>query len=170
MEDQSTKPRRRRRRPRNHRASSRVPVVDETSAGGVVVKVHNGRAYVALIARRNRRGTIEWCLPKGHVEAGETIDETAIREVFEETGITGSVIMPLATISYSFSGAGRWVHKVVHHFLLEYVEGSITVEGDPDHEAEEAAWFLLSDAEHALVYPNERKVVHLARELLRGRA
>lgn len=147
----------------------RMPVVNETSAGGVVIKVHNGRAFVALIARRNRHGTIEWCLPKGHVEGGETTAETAIREVYEETGITGRVIMPLATISYSFSGAGRWVHKVVHHYLMEFVSGTITVDGDPDHEAEDASWFLLSEAERLLVYPNERKVAHLARQLLRGR-
>lgn len=150
--------------------AGRLPVVDETSAGGVVVKVVNGRAYIALIARRNRRGSVEWCLPKGHVEAGETTSQTAIREVFEETGIRGSVIMPLATISYSFSGAGRWVHKVVHHYLLEYEYGTITVEGDPDQEAEDAAWFPLSEAERALVYPNERRIVHLTRELLRGRS
>ncbi|MBD3689561.1 NUDIX hydrolase [Nanchangia anserum] len=169
MSDHPDYPRRRRRRPRAHRTLTRLPVVDETSAGGVVIKVHNGRAYVALIARRNRHGSIEWCLPKGHVEGRETTADTAIREVFEETGITGRIIVPLATISYSFSGAGRWVHKVVHHYLMEYVSGTITVEGDPDQEAEEAAWFPLSEAETILVYPNERKVAHLARQLLRRR-
>ncbi|MDO4613776.1 MAG: NUDIX hydrolase [Actinomycetaceae bacterium] len=170
METNPTAQRRRRRRPHPHRSGGRLPVVDETSAGGVVIKVVSRRAYIALIARRNRRGIIEWCLPKGHVEAGETTAETAMREVYEETGISGRIIMPLATISYSFSGAGRWVHKVVHHYLLEYVAGTITVEGDPDHEAEEAAWFPLAEAEDALVYPNERKVVRLTRELLEGRA
>lgn len=170
MTDRPDSQRRWRHPPRAYRQGQHLPVVDETSAGGVVIKVHEGRAFVALIARRNRHGEIEWCLPKGHVEPGETTADTAIREVCEETGITGQVIMPLATISYSFTGAGRCVRKVVHHYLLEYASGSLSVEGDPDREAEDAAWFLLSEAERLLVYPNERKVAQLARKLLRGRA
>ena len=59
----------------------RLPAVEERSAGGVVVDVHEGEARIAVIARRNRAGRVEWCLPKGHIEGEETLPETAAREV-----------------------------------------------------------------------------------------
>ena len=65
----------------------RLPAVEERSAGGVVVDVHEGEARIAVIARRNRAGRVEWCLPKGHIEGEETLPQTAAREVAEETGI-----------------------------------------------------------------------------------
>ena len=75
--------------PRQPPLARRLPSVNETSAGGVVIDVHEGRARIAIIARRNRSGKVEWCLPKGHVEPGETLVQTAEREVAEETGIEG---------------------------------------------------------------------------------
>ena len=106
-------------------ASSFLPVVDETSAGGLVVDVIDGEVVTAVIARRNRGGRLEWCLPKGHIERGETLSETAVREVFEETGIRGRAIVHLATIDYWVAAADRRVHKLVHHFLLEALGGEL---------------------------------------------
>ena len=100
---------RRRRRMGSRRVAS-LPIVDETSAGGLMLKVEQGQAFVALIARRNRNGEIEWCLPKGHLEAGETAQEAARREIFEETGIKGKIVAPLISIDYWFAGAGRRIH------------------------------------------------------------
>ena len=71
------------------RVTRRLPAVEERSAGGVVVDVHEGEARMAVIARRNRAGRVEWCLPKGHIEGAETLPQTAAREVAEETGIEG---------------------------------------------------------------------------------
>ncbi|UNX54953.1 NUDIX hydrolase [Georgenia sp. TF02-10] len=150
--------------------ASGLPVVDETSAGGLVVDVVEGRAYTAVIARRNRAGRLEWCLPKGHLEGSETPPEAAVREIAEETGIRGRVLRHLATIDYWFAGTDRRVHKVVHHFLLEAVGGELTTENDPDHEAEEVAWVALSEVAARLAYPNERRVVGTARDVLAGRA
>lgn len=149
-----------------HAHSSHLPVVGETSAGGLVVDVVAGVPYAAIIARRNRAGRIEWCLPKGHLEGEETPEEAALREVGEETGIHGRVIRHLATIDYWFSGPDRRVHKVVHHYLMGFVSGEISVEGDPDHEAEAAAWVPLEELVHKLAYPNERRIVGLALDLL----
>ena len=73
--------------PALRRVSSRVlPVVDETSAGGLVVDVQNGQAMAAVIARRNRGSRLEWCLPKGQLEGSETHPDAAVREISEETG------------------------------------------------------------------------------------
>ena len=116
-----------------------LPIVDETSAGGLVVKVEDRQAFVALIARRNRNGNIAWCPPNGHLEPGDTAQQAPRREIFEETGIKGKVIAPLISIAYWFAGAGRRIHKVVHHSLFGATGGAITVDHDPDHEAEAAA-------------------------------
>ena len=72
---------------RVHRAA-RLATLEEISAGGVVVDVRDHQAYLALIARHNRAGRVEWCLPKGHIEAGETLVQTAEREVEEELALT----------------------------------------------------------------------------------
>ncbi|OKL54051.1 NUDIX hydrolase [Bowdeniella nasicola] len=147
-----------------------LPTVDETSAGGVTIDVVGGRAFVAVIARRNRVGRLEWCLPKGHLEGDETAPQAAVREIYEETGIKSRVLRHLATIDYWFAGDDRRVHKVVHHYLLEALGGYLTVENDPDHEAEDVAWLTLEEAASRLAYPNERRVIATARDVLIGRA
>lgn len=149
-----------------HSQSAHLPIFSETSAGGIVVDIQDGIPYAALIARRNRAGRIEWCLPKGHLEGSETPEQAALREVAEETGIHGRIIRHLASIDYWFSGADRRVHKVVHHYLMGYESGDITVEHDPDHEAEEAAWMPLRTMGQKLAYPNERRIVSIALDLL----
>ena len=154
------------RRKRAVRAAGQLPVSREVSAGGVAVKVEDGIAYVACIARRNRAGRLEWCLPKGHIEAGETPEQAAVREVAEETGIEAEVLQTLGVIDYWFTGDDRRVHKVVHHYLLEARAGVITTDNDPDHEAEVARWIAVADLMRELAYPNERKMAQAAARLL----
>ncbi|WP_404801570.1 NUDIX domain-containing protein [Bifidobacterium platyrrhinorum] len=142
-----------------------LPVVREYSAGGLVFD-EQGR--VAIIARHSRSGHLEWCLPKGHIEKGESPQQTAVREVHEETGILGEVVESIATIDYWFTGTTQRVHKLVHHFALRQIGGDLTVEGDPDHEAEDAIWVDFKDLDDVLSYPNERKIAWLyARKLNR---
>ncbi len=152
----------------NH--ARRLPAVEERSAGGVVIDVHEGVARIAVIARRNRAGRVEWCLPKGHIEAGETLTETAEREVAEETGIVGRVLAELGTIDYWFATSDRRVHKFVHHYLLEATGGELTIENDPDHEAIDVAWFPLVEVHLQLTFPNERRIAQVAWERLAGTA
>ncbi len=133
-----------------------------------MVDVFRGKARVPLIARRNRNDRIEWCLPKGHVEAGETLAQTAEREVAEETGIVGRSLVILGTIEYWFTTPQHRVHKMVYHYLLEATGGSLTIENDPDHEAIDAAWVFLDEADQTLTFPNERRIAQLARQRLVG--
>lgn len=143
-----------------------LPVVREYSAGGLIF---DEKGRVAIIARHSRNGHLEWCLPKGHIEKGETPQQTAVREVHEETGILGEVIESIATIDYWFTGTSQRVHKLVHHFALRQIGGELTVEGDPDHEAEDAIWVDFDDLDDVLSYPNERKIAWLyARKLKQG--
>lgn len=157
--------------PRGHRRLTHpLPVVEETSAGGLVVDPSQQLPHAAVIARRNRAGRLEWCLPKGHLEGLETPEQAAVREIAEETGIRGRIVSGLGTIDYWFTGDDRRVHKVVHHFLLEATGGELTVEDDPDGEAEDVAWVRVVDLAERLAYPNERRLAITACAVLTGRA
>jgi 8-oxo-dGTP pyrophosphatase MutT (NUDIX family) len=135
-----------------------------------VVDVHEGEARIAVIARRNRAGRLEWCLPKGHIEGEETLVETAAREVAEETGIEARVLVELGTIDYWFATPDRRIHKFVHHYLLEAIGGYLTIDNDPDHEAVDVAWLSLQDAPRHLTFPNERRIAREAWQRLAGDA
>src|ERR1700716_1064243 len=152
----AAKPGRRRRRQRGRRLTT----VDEKSAGGLGLDAARGSAV--LIGRLDRNGKLLWSLPKGHIEDGETIEQTAVREVKEETGISAHVLRLLGTIDYWFVAERRRVHKTVHHFLLEAVGGELS---DEDVEVTEVAWVPVADLETKLAYADERKLVRQARAL-----
>jgi 8-oxo-dGTP pyrophosphatase MutT (NUDIX family) len=138
--------------------------VEETSAGGLVVDVADGsEPRAALIGRLDRRGRLLWSLPKGHVEAGESHEDTAVREVAEETGITGRVLAPLGTIDFWFVAEGRRVHKTVHHFLLLAQGGELS---DEDIEVEQVEWVPLAQLANRLAYADERRLVEQVPSLL----
>ena len=143
-----------------------LPTVEEVSSGGIVIDFDNPDFPVAIIARYNRGGRLEWCLPKGHPEGEETNEEAAIREIEEETGIAGRILAPLGSVDYWFTVTNYRVHKTVHHFLLEATGGHLTIENDPDHEAVDVAWIPLNSLGKRLSFPNERRIADLAREVL----
>ena len=145
----------------------RRTTVEETSAGGIVVDFSSQDLSVAVIARLNRAGRLEWCLPKGHLEGEETAAEAARREVEEETGILGQVICPLGTVDYWFTVTGIRIHKLVHHFLLRARSGTLTVDNDPDQEAVDAAWVPFDELRTRLSFANERRIVAAARPMVR---
>lgn len=150
------------RRPDRRR---RLRTVDETSAGGLVVD--HGTGAAAVIGRLDRRGRLLWSLPKGHIEAGETAEQAAVREVEEETGIIGAVVATLGTIDFWFVAEDRRVHKTVHHFLLRALGGELS---DADVEVAEVAWVPLGELESRLAYADERRLVRRANELLEDSA
>ncbi len=143
-----------------------LPTVEEVSAGGIVIDFDDSSFPVAIIARYNRGGRLEWCLPKGHPEGEETNEEAAIREIEEETGIAGRILAPLGSVDYWFTVTNYRVHKTVHHFLLEATGGELTIENDPDHEAVDVDWVPLNALGKRLSFPNERRIADLAREVL----
>ena len=102
-------------------------------------------------------------MPKGHIEAGETIEETARREVIEETGLDGTVLAPLGSIDYWFVAEGTRIHKTVHHHLIRYDHGELC---DEDPEITEVAWVPFSELPRRLAYTDERRLVDAARALL----
>ncbi len=117
----------------------------------------------ALIGRVDRRGRMLWSLPKGHIEQGETAEQTAIREVAEETGIHGNVLAALGSIDYWFVTEGRRVHKTVHHYLMRFSGGQLS---DDDVEVAEVAWVPIQELPSRLAYADERRLAEVADELI----
>jgi 8-oxo-dGTP pyrophosphatase MutT (NUDIX family) len=139
--------------------------LEETSAGGVVLDRPGRKAQVALIARRDRRGRLVWSLPKGHLESGETLEQTALREVREETGLEATIVMSLGSIDFWFMADGARVHKTVHHFLMHATTLDLS---DADAEVDEVAWVPLSEAAAKLRYAGERRTVETVVGLVAG--
>jgi ADP-ribose pyrophosphatase YjhB (NUDIX family) len=137
--------------------------VDEVSAGGLVLDRRTPTPRAALIARHDRRGRLVWSLPKGHLEAGESAEQAAVREVEEETGIRSRVLAPLGTIDFWFVAEQRRVHKTVHHFLLDAHGGELS---DADIEVVEVAWVPLDEVPERLAYADERRLIARVDELL----
>jgi ADP-ribose pyrophosphatase YjhB (NUDIX family) len=97
----------------------------EFSAGGVVVRRMRGRWWVALVRPRRDDRREVWALPKGLIDEGERGSETAVREVFEETGLRASLERKLGDVRYVYTWEGERVFKVVSFFLLRAAGGRI---------------------------------------------
>jgi 8-oxo-dGTP pyrophosphatase MutT (NUDIX family) len=139
------------------------------SAGGLVLAEPRPDAPVALVAHRSVRGQLQWTLPKGAQERGETVAETAVREVREETGLEVELVGPLETIDYWFVWAPEQTryHKFVHYFLMRAVGGDFSLH---DSEMEDAAWFEPDQARRQMAFANERKLLDLVPSVLAGRS
>jgi 8-oxo-dGTP pyrophosphatase MutT (NUDIX family) len=131
----------------------------DRSAGGVVIRGSPPDIEIALASRRNRAGKLVWGLPKGEVEANEGPDQTALREVREETGLVAEIEAPLGDISYWYVWDGVRIRKTVTFFLMRAVGGDIS---EHDTEMEEVRWFPLAEAVRAAGYPSERDVIRRA--------
>lgn len=118
---------------------------------------------LVLAARRTRRGDLAWGLPKGLVEPDETREQTAVREVREETGLEADVEASLGEIRYFYVWEGVRVRKVVHFFLMRATGGDVS---QHDHEMEDVRWFPLSMALRRATYKGEREVLQRAAERL----
>jgi 8-oxo-dGTP pyrophosphatase MutT (NUDIX family) len=136
-------------------------VSEQHSAGGLVVRGDE----VLLIATAGGR---RWQLPKGHLEAGELPAEAALREVREETGVTGSILAPLSGVDYTFLERGKHrIRKHVDYFLLSYESGSET--NFEPREVVAARWFPWAEAIARLSHANDRRVAEQAWRIVRER-
>jgi 8-oxo-dGTP pyrophosphatase MutT (NUDIX family) len=128
----------------------------EVSAGGLVLR-RKGASWEALLIGRGTPRV--WSLPKGHLEARETHEQAALREVREETGCWAEIVVKLSDISYWFYMNGLKHRKSVHFYLMRYLSGDTS---GHDHEVDEAAWFEMRAAKKALKYVNEKRLFDLA--------
>lgn len=146
------------------RAPGRDPVRSAMSAGGVVYRRSKGGIDVVLVARPKQQ---LWALPKGTPEPGETVEETAVREVSEETGLQVRIEQEIGTISYWYAVPEERVRvrKVVHYYLMAATGGDVSLH---DHEYDVVDWFDIHEALSRMSYQNECSIVERAGALLRS--
>jgi 8-oxo-dGTP pyrophosphatase MutT (NUDIX family) len=141
----------------------------EVSSGGFVISKSDPN-LVALMARFNRGGKLEWCIPKGHLEQDETSEQAAIREVFEETGLEAQIIQHLGEVNYQFIQDGSKISKTVHVYLMQQTGGELSFDKDPHKEASELEWVQVSELLARLSHGNEKRIAKLAIELIEARS
>ncbi len=148
------------------RTSRQDPVRNAMSAGGVVYRWNGPQVEVVLVARPKQQ---LWALPKGTPEPNESVEETAIREVSEETGLEVRVEREIGSIEYWYAIADEHVRvrKVVHHFLMTAVGGDVARH---DHEYDVVEWVDIQEALARMSYQNERRIVERAEALIRERS
>jgi 8-oxo-dGTP pyrophosphatase MutT (NUDIX family) len=145
---------------------SQKPRIEEpVSAGGVVYRVVDGQIETVLCGRDN---PIRWSLAKGTPDPGETLEETAAREVREETGLEVQIQKPIKSIDYWFAVRENDVrfHKTVHFYLMVPTGGD-TDQHDPEFDV--VQWFPSDVALKTLAYTNEAEVLKRALELISER-
>jgi len=152
-------------------------MVRETSAGGVVLRKMRGRWYMAVIephiSRPRRNVTVRKAkrtptdaeliaLPKGSIDPGEVPEQTALREVREETGVRAQMIAKLTDIRYIYVrnwGNHAKVSKTVSFYLLLYRSGRVgNISPAMQIEVQNAFWLPLDEAPSKLSYKGEREV------------
>jgi 8-oxo-dGTP pyrophosphatase MutT (NUDIX family) len=140
----------------------------EFSAGGVLVrKVAEGWEVAAIHPTGRPRG--HWTLPKGRIDAGESGEAAALREVAEETGAHGSSLGKLGDVRYWFNWEGERVFKVVSFFLVRYESGRLgDVPEEFRHEVDAVRWLPLDEAPRTLAYASEQDMARKAVAVLDG--
>ena len=134
-----------------------LPVEYPVSSGGVVIR-RSPQGVEVLICSQMKTPPL-WGLPKGTPKPGENLEETARREVTEETGLKVEIKKTIGSIRYWFVKGGVKYHKTVHFFLMAPTGGAIE---DHDPEYDVVQWFPASQALRTLTYKNEVEIVEKA--------
>ena len=135
----------------------------EFSAGGVLVKTIRGRPHLAAIRPQGKPPGV-WALPKGNIDPGEAPADTAVREVLEETGVSGRLVEKLGDVKYTYTRRGGLrVFKIVSFYLLRAGRGRLgEIEERMRVEVAEARWLPLDEAPKLLAYGGEREMARKA--------
>lgn len=139
-----------------HTRSARLPVRDAVAAGGVVLRKRDDHLEAAIAGRQSDDS---WVFPKGTPDAGETIEQTALREVGEETGLEVEIKAPLGVTEYWFASGGTRFHKRVHFFLMAATGGDTARH---DHEYDVVRWVPVEEARSLLSFENYREMLDRA--------
>jgi 8-oxo-dGTP pyrophosphatase MutT (NUDIX family) len=142
------------------------PTERATSCGGIIVRRLDAEPELVLGRRNRDDNRVTWSLPKGTPAAAESPEETALREVAEETGLEVRIVEPVGPIQYFFTQGGRRIHKTVHYYLMEATGGDLTAH---DHEFDEVRWVAAGEARALMSFPTEREIVDHALALSAAR-
>lgn len=134
-----------------------------TSAGGIVLRNIDGSLEIVLGKRLRERDGASWTLPKGTPDGQESVEQTALREVAEETGLEVHILAPVGPIEYFFTQDDQRIHKTVHYFLMEATGGSLAAH---DHEFDEVRWVPIDTARRLMTFATERGIVEQALPLV----
>lgn len=137
----------------------------EYSAGGVVYYTENNNIFILVAQHSQHHG---WVFPKGFIGdkiEGESKEDTAIREVEEETGVIGKIIEPLTPITYNYEMDGIKREKTVYYYIMQFVSGDITKH---DWEMENVEWLPMEDVNARLTYPSDKTVWKEAKEKIKN--
>lgn len=136
---------------------------EQHSAGGLVVRKRGNRAQICLVSKKGGR---VWAFPKGRVDPGETLEQTAVREVLEETGHEAAIIDKLDLIEYYFflKENNTFYHKTVTFYLMKLTKENAQ---ERDEEAHSVGWYDAGVAKKKLSYLNEKKILGKAEGLLK---
>lgn len=129
-------------------------VTPEFSCGGVMLDGNK----VLLVQVKSMKGRKIWTFPKGHIEAGETPRQAALREVLEETGYRAGIVRPLLKVRYAFTLKGKYVKKVVQWYLMKKL-GRIG-RHDPS-EIIAINWVSLAKAKEMVEYPSDIRLLEI---------
>ena len=135
-----------------------------------VIEPHGG----SVSGRASKKTTqkVVLALPKGLVDPGEKAEQTALREVREETGVVAAMVTKLGDIKYVYArswGDGQRVFKIVSFFLLQYLSGEIDdIAPEMRVEVRRASWISLDEAPRKLAYRGERDMVKRAQQYLQS--
>lgn len=142
----------------------RIKAVREFTAGGMVFR-RTGAGRVDILMIQDRKG--RWTIPKGHVEEGESFEQTAIREIGEETGLTKLAIRDkLDKIFFFYRREGDLIYMTTHIFLIEALGNTDALTPEDSEGIVDVKWFSKDDALETIEYKDTEKLFKLGLEKL----